>query len=104
MANAVTEITRKEDVFARYGGEEFAVLLRDTNSEMAFILGERIRRGVERLEIVHNGRRIPCTVSLGISSTGEALDTASAMISAADERLYRAKNGGRNRTEVAIFD
>lgn len=104
VAGAVANAVRKEDIFARYGGEEFAVLLRDTSSEMAFILAERIRRSIEKLEIEHDGRRIPCTVSIGISSTSSRLTRSSELIDAADERLYRAKGGGRNRTEAALFD
>ena len=105
VSAAVLAMIRKEDVFARYGGEEFAVLLRNTPGDPAFIMAERIRRTIEKLEIVHNGRRIPCTVSLGIASTSDHLAVASALIEAADERLYAAKNGGRNRVEVhELFD
>jgi len=104
LSRAVQDIIRKEDIFARYGGEEFALLLRNTSSEMAFILAERMRRCIERLEIVHDGFRIPITISLGIASTGEELTEVDPLIQVADERLYRAKNGGRNRTEAAVVD
>jgi diguanylate cyclase (GGDEF)-like protein len=106
VARTVQDIVRQEDVFARYGGEEFALILRNTPPEKALILSERIRRSVEKLEIVHNGRRIPCTVSLGIAFTPGAASTPTSqqLIEQADERLYRAKDNGRNRTEVALFD
>lgn len=105
VASSVMGMIRKEDVFARYGGEEFALILRNTLPEMAVILAERIRRMIEKLEIVHNGRRIPCTMSLGIASmaAGSKL-TPDALIEAADQRLYHAKAGGRNRTESPVFD
>jgi two-component system, cell cycle response regulator len=104
VSSSIMAMVRKEDVFARYGGEEFALLLRGTPPEMAFILAERIRRTVEKLEIVHNGRRIPCTLSLGIAYTSNDKMTSTALIEAADQRLYQAKSSGRNRTESALFD
>jgi two-component system, cell cycle response regulator len=104
VARKVTETIRKEDIFARYGGEEFAILLRNTAIEGAFIIAERIRRAIEDLEVTHNGRRIPCTVSIGIARLDETIVRPADLIEAADERLYQAKRKGRNRTEVALFD
>lgn len=104
VAKKVGETIRKEDIFARYGGEEFAVLLRNTEIEGAFIMAERVRRAVEDLEVTHNGRRIPCTVSIGVAKLDGSTTRPSELIEAADERLYQAKRKGRNRTEAAIFD
>ncbi len=104
VARVVQEAKRKEDVFARYGGEEFALLLRNINLEQAFIAGERIRRAVENMEIIHNGQRIPCTVSVGVAVLDEAVEHPQELIERADERLYLAKRKGRNRTESALFD
>jgi diguanylate cyclase (GGDEF)-like protein len=104
VSRAVHRVVRREDIFARYGGEEFAVLLRNTKAEKAFILAERIRRVIEKLEVVHDGRRIPITISLGISNTAKNLQNPDAVIEAADEQLYRAKHAGRNRTEAPMFD
>jgi diguanylate cyclase (GGDEF)-like protein len=104
IARRVTEMIRKEDIFARYGGEEFALLLRATDIEGAFIIAERLRRAVEDLEVTHNGRRIPCTISLGIAKLEGEIMRATDLIGAADERLYQAKRKGRNRTEAALFD
>jgi diguanylate cyclase (GGDEF)-like protein len=104
VARRVTETIRKEDIFARYGGEEFAILLRNTDIEGAFIIAERVRRAIEDLEVTHNGRRIPCTVSVGIAKLDNTISRPSDLIEAADERLYQAKRKGRNRTEVALFD
>jgi two-component system, cell cycle response regulator len=104
VARKVSETIRKEDIFARYGGEEFAILLRNTDIEGAFIIAERIRRAIEDLEVTHNGRRIPCTISVGIARLDENIARPMDLIEAADERLYQAKRKGRNRTEVALFD
>ena len=100
----IQDIIRKEDIFARYGGEEFALLLRNTSSEMAFILAERMRRSAEKLDLRHEDQEVPITISLGISSTSEAISTAKELITTADQRLYRAKHGGRNRTEAQVVD
>jgi diguanylate cyclase (GGDEF)-like protein len=104
VARAVMDTIRKEDIFARYGGEEFALLLRNTTIESGFILGERIRRAIEELEVTHNGRRIPCTVSLGVATLDDTITRPSDLIEAADQRLYQAKRKGRNRTECGLFD
>lgn len=104
VSQRVMETMRKEDIFARYGGEEFALLLRNTDLEAAFIVGERIRRCVESLEVTHDGRRIPCTISVGVAVLDEAIKRPVDLIEAADQRLYQAKRRGRNRTEAALFD
>ena len=104
VARCVQKTIRKEDVFARYGGEEFALLLRNTSEEAAFILGERIRRSIEDLEVTHNDRRIPCTVSVGVAVLDGQITRSAELIDAADRRLYDAKRKGRNRTEASLFD
>lgn len=104
VARKVAETIRKEDIFARYGGEEFALLLRNTDVEGAFIIAERVRRAIEELEVTHNGRRIPCTVSIGIAKLDNTISRPTELIEAADERLYAAKRKGRNRTESSLFD
>ena len=105
VAQAVMETKRKEDIFSRYGGEEFALLLRACSQERAFIVAERIRRAVEKLEIVHKGHRIKCTVSLGVATLDpNQQNPSSELIEWADDRLYQAKRKGRNRTETPLFD
>lgn len=98
LAAEVQGTTRTEDVLARYGGEEFVLVLRQTARANAFVLAERVRVLVERTEFVWEGQRIPVTVSLGIAEFDPAThEDASAIIGAADERLYEAKHAGRNR-------
>jgi diguanylate cyclase (GGDEF)-like protein len=90
-----------DDVF-RYGGEEFAVILTNTDAAGAAHIGEEIRREIAALEIVFNGKRIPVTVSVGVSATipGQ-MDGGDSLISQADNALYCAKHNGRN--QVCIF-
>ena len=82
----------------RYGGEEFAIIYRQTERKEAFIVAERIRKQVELDVCAFQGTPIPVTVSIGIATQREArFATPQELIAHADELLYRAKHGGRNR-------
>ena len=95
----VQRMIRKEDVFARYGGEEFVVIVRGIELKNMRVLAERIRKGVERLSIPWESRMLNVTVSIGVAALSECEAGArlEALTSLADERLYEAKRGGRNR-------
>ncbi len=95
----VQKILRTEDVLARYGGEEFIVLVRGVQHQSACVLAERIRRSVEHLAIPWESGTLEVTVSIGVASLLECKPkgTVEALIALADERLYAAKAGGRNR-------
>ena len=103
MSALVQKALRTEDIFARYGGEEFGIIFKNTDGEKAFLVLERIRRNIEKYEFMDNDRRMPVTISIGIS-TLEKQNYASpkALVKAADDYLYQAKGKGRNRTESAI--
>jgi diguanylate cyclase (GGDEF)-like protein len=99
VAALVKRTLRAEDVFARYGGEEFAIIARGTDVDQAFLFAERVRGMVEHARIDFNGNPIPVTVSIGVASlVCLAEPTADGLIAKADERLYAAKRGGRNRS------
>lgn len=93
------EKLRNVDVLARYGGEEFVVLMPETDSEAAFLMGERLRKEIEKLTVTTSQGDRSVTVSIGVASyerSGEqALDLES-LIKHADQALYEAKNAGRN--------
>ena len=84
---------REVDIAARYGGEEFLIVLPDLDSENAKKIGERIQQSLKstKFPIEH-----VLTVSAGIASNQETQDVME-LLGLADERLYRAKNTGRNR-------
>ena len=97
-AQCLKSALRSADVASRYGGEEFSILLPQTGLSEALIIGERIRRRVERMQFPQ-GKTQPqgaVTVSIGISSYGPGLDTAASIIYAADQALYLAKSRGKN--------
>lgn len=97
LAGEVTKKVRKEECFARYGGEEFTIVLPDTTQERGVILAEKIRQMVSTLEFRFEDNTIPVTVSMGVHQMTEANRDAFGFLKAADEKLYRAKQEGRNR-------
>jgi diguanylate cyclase (GGDEF)-like protein len=101
FADTVHGTIRTEDVFARYGGEEFAVLCRATDVRSAGILAERIRVRVESACVRYEDNEIRVTISAGVAGFPELqAKTPEELISAADDALYEAKRGGRNRVII----
>jgi two-component system cell cycle response regulator len=102
VADALTRSVRNEDVVARYGGEEFAIILRSINVEGGRMLGERLRRMIELLQVdVGGAHALKVTVSIGIAAFPESnVQNGVELVEAADTALYRAKNGGRNRISL----
>ncbi|PIU58487.1 MAG: GGDEF domain-containing protein, partial [Deltaproteobacteria bacterium CG07_land_8_20_14_0_80_38_7] len=98
IAALIQRMVRNEDIVARYGGEEFSVILRGINLEGARGLAERIRNGVEENLMDFEGKKIPITISLGIATlVQQNYASPEELISAADQCLYAAKEGGRNK-------
>ena len=98
MAAILREAVRLTDLPARYGGEEFIVFLPRTRLPEAAIVGERIRQAVERKVFAAPSLMIRCTVSVGIASYLPGTEgTENTVIGRADQALYAAKHGGRNR-------
>jgi two-component system, cell cycle response regulator len=101
LASVIATTVRTEDVVARYGGEEFAVICRGIEPTSAAKLGERLRRLVEATEFAYEGTRLHTTVCVGVGGFPHASVASSTdLILAADEGLYDAKRGGRNRVVV----
>ncbi|MBF0494455.1 MAG: diguanylate cyclase [Candidatus Omnitrophica bacterium] len=92
---------RSVDIPARYGGEEFAFILPETDLAIAKSVAERIRQKVEAEEIPSKSGKLKVTISLGVSAYPQHGTDPKALIEAADKALYRAKEAGRNRVEVA---
>ena len=99
-AELVRQSTRDADIAGRYGGEEFVVLLPDTDSEGALTFAERLRQSIEAHEVVHEGRSIRFTVSLGIADLSEPTNGYAQLIERADIALYSSKASGRNQVTL----
>lgn len=100
IAGIVKQQTRGSDLVARFGGEEIAVLMPATSSRVAIRVAERIRDAIEATSFRLGTTEISVTVSVGAATASNASVTLPAVLRAADEALYEAKNGGRNRTEL----
>lgn len=108
VAHIIQSQLRAGDTIARYGGEEFVVLLPRSELHHSRQIAERIRRSIEDAQVeALSGQLIKVTLSIGVSMLPD--DTASepqsslaeGLVAAADQALYQAKNGGRNRVVCA---
>ncbi|MER2565675.1 MAG: GGDEF domain-containing protein [Myxococcaceae bacterium] len=97
VASAIKKRIRKEDLLARYGGEEFAVLTPEVDHKGALAMAEKVRKVVEKHEFSFDDEIIPVTISCGVSTLGKKSDSAEALVQRADEKLYEAKEAGRNQ-------
>jgi diguanylate cyclase (GGDEF)-like protein len=97
LAAVLSSFARPVDLVARYGGEEFCLILPNFVRSEAVELANRIRLRVEDEPFVFHGQATHATMSFGVSSFPQDATTASQIIRVADERLYRAKEGGRNQ-------
>jgi diguanylate cyclase (GGDEF)-like protein len=95
---------RRMDLFGRLGGEEFAALLTDTSRERAMAVAEQIRTAFASATAEVDGRPVVATVSIGIVISYDAVLDISALLAQADHALYRAKDNGRNRVEIASIE
>jgi two-component system, cell cycle response regulator len=101
VAATLREHARREDTVVRWGGEEFLVVMPTARSPEAARAAERLRRAVQALQVPVEGRQIGVTISVGVSSTDPATAHVDKLLKDADEALYSAKHGGRNRVVLA---
>ena len=94
--------TRQGDFTARYGGEEFALVAPHTNPFGMRTLAERLRRAVEAEVIEFEGHALSVTASFGAACIAEfdAPEDAQHLVKLVERLLCRAKEQGRNRSEV----
>jgi diguanylate cyclase (GGDEF)-like protein len=97
LAACVRPVVRTEELFARYGGEEFAVVLPECTRAGAATMAARLRALVEAHPFCFDGQPVPVTVSVGVADTSGQEISAEELIRRADEKLFEAKRGGRNR-------
>ncbi len=104
FADVSSGCLRRIDLFGRLGGEEFAALLRDTTRERALAIAEQIRTSFAEATRDVDGRPVAATVSIGIVISHDAVLDLSTLLAQADHALYRAKESGRNRVEIASIE
>ena len=104
FADIAGNCMRRVDLFGRLGGEEFAALLVDTTREKAIAVAEGIRASFAKATSEVDGRPVVATVSIGVVISYDAVLDISALLAQADHALYRAKDNGRNRIEIASIE
>jgi two-component system cell cycle response regulator len=98
----MTQTVRPYDTVGRFGGEEFLIVVPASGSSGALGLAERIRKAIEAKPVSTNAGEISVTASLGVAVSSEAAPfEPQALLQIADDALYRAKELGRNRSELA---
>ena len=97
LSGLLASFARPVDFVARYGGEEFAVILPNFARDEAVRLAELMRARVAAEPFVFQGAPTRATMSFGVASFPQDATTASQIVRSADEKLYRAKDGGRDR-------
>jgi diguanylate cyclase (GGDEF)-like protein len=102
IADLVRDVTRTIDVAARYGGDELALILAETGSEGAAILGERLREQARDTDVpLRDGGTMGVTISLGVATIPNSADDLESLVDAADRALLRAKRSGKNQIRIA---
>jgi diguanylate cyclase (GGDEF)-like protein len=101
IGRRVPTCIRDEDFFARIGGEEFVVVTRSEKIDDVGILADRLRIAMEKEPSSFEGRGIVFTISVGYTFVNPKNETPlEKILGTADEALYAAKHGGRNKTVV----
>ncbi len=96
----ISKNLRKSDIFGRVGGEEFAIMLHNTDGNIARQVAEKIRKQIENNSVRFQDKNINITVSLGVAELKKE-DTLDSLFNKADKALYASKQNGRNQVTVA---
>ena len=104
VAGLLRSSLRQSDEVCRIGGEEFLVICKNTTQSECVLIGERIRRSVEACDIESNGDVLKMTISLGAAGRSSSIADINALLKAADEAVYQAKETGRNKVCQAPKD
>jgi len=105
VAQQIVGCVRPYDTVGRYGGEEFLVVVPLSDAPGTMSIAQRVRRRVESTPVSSDSGSIHVTISCGVAICGgETPIEVQSLLYLADEALYRAKAGGRNRCELAAVD
>jgi len=97
LAKFLQSRLRKTDIIGRYGGEEFAVVMTDSSEENAIRVMNEVREGFGAVAHTAGDKSFNVTLSCGVRAVEDKDDTPETMLLIADERLYAAKESGRDR-------
>lgn len=104
IGRVMASVVREVDLVARYGGEEFSVVLPETDAPGAFVAAEKVREAVSNHLFADADGKRTCgmTVSLGVATFPAHARDKETLLREADDALYRAKHGGKNRVRTPI--
>lgn len=100
VAQTLQTAVRRSDIVGRIGGEEFSVFLPNTQVQGAQQLAETLRLAIESIHIEVDGVRLKITASIGVAVKRFDQETMQAIQQHADQAMYEAKRGGRNRVST----
>ena len=100
LAREVEASVREVDIAARFGGEEFTVLLKGHDNDSSYLVAERIRTNIEKMEVKFQGQVLKVTVSIGIANISEGINFNEELLNQADFALYQSKKRGRNCSTI----
>lgn len=102
LARAIEDAVREVDLVARYGGEEFSVVLPETDAAGAYVVAEKVRESVGQTRFADAaGNRVShLTVSIGLATFPVHGTDRESILREADDALYQAKSGGKNRVRT----
>jgi len=99
-AKVAQSAVRGDDFIGRFGGDEFMAVLWDSSLTNACIVAERIRSKIEKHNFIYEGKRIPVTVSLGVCSLDDSIQSVGTFFERADAAQYNAKKNGGNQVSA----
>jgi diguanylate cyclase (GGDEF)-like protein len=101
VASLLKKFCRTNDIASRYGGEEFLMVLPQSNAQGAFKIAERIREEIMKLNFDEDESVFSVTISCGVAELNkDYMENVDQLVDMTDKALYKAKNGGRNKTVV----
>lgn len=97
LVTIIKTTIRKTDYIARVGGEEFVIVCHSPNGSGGFSIAEKVRKVIENSVFEFQGNIVPVTMSFGVADYYPEVKSAEELVRISDERLYKAKNSGRNK-------
>lgn len=97
LCQFISLVLRRYDIIGKYGDEEFGVILPNTDLSLSIPIAERLREHIKNYDFTFQQKRIPITISIGVTETNQSISNIENLLSHADKALSRAKEKGKNQ-------